>query len=123
VSTTAEQLELDLDLAPVRPVPRGLSIDEAFEIFHRENPHIYRNLRVLALAAVRSGRPRVGIRLLWEQLRWQYTMNTKHDERDYAMNDHYHSRYARLLMRQEPELAGVFETRRLVEADGEGFRL
>jgi hypothetical protein len=107
------QLTLDLDLAPVTPAPSGVTIEEAFDEFHRANPHVARNLRYLALQAVHAGRKRVGMKFLFERLRWEYFLKIEHDENAFALNNNFTSRYSRLLMKEDPELAGVFEVRGL----------
>lgn len=90
------------------------TIQERFEAFHAANPHVYSSLRRLALAARSRGVRRYGIKGLFEQLRWQYAIQTAGD--DFRLNNIYSSRYARLLMDNEPGLAGFFETRRLQAA-------
>jgi hypothetical protein len=106
-----------LELFPITPVTLRPDLDEQFAEFHRLNPHVYNNLRTLAFRMVRAGRRHVGIKLLFERLRWEYSVRTSHREEEYAMNNNYTSRYARLLMDQEIELRGVFEVRRLHESD------
>lgn len=86
------------------------SIVEAFERFHRENPHVYEALRTRALRAKRRGY-RPGIGCLFEVLRWSHGMTTAGDE--FLLNNNYRSHYARLLMANEPELEGFFEVRKL----------
>jgi hypothetical protein len=80
-----------------------------FEAFHSANPHVYAILREFALQLVRSGRRKIGIRMVWERMRWEMAIRTTTD--DYKLNDHYTRWYARVLMEREPELRGVFETR------------
>ena len=87
---------------------------EAFLAYHAANPQVYDALRRFALEAKRSGRPRIGINLLHERLRWYTTVETQNDS--FKANNSWRPFYARLLMQQEPELAGFFETRK-AEAD------
>ena len=87
------------------------TIQERFEDFHRRCPQVYRELVRFALEAKRHGR-RVGIRMIWERMRWYFYVERLDDE-DYKLNDHYTSRYARLIDHQEPELNGFFELRKL----------
>jgi hypothetical protein len=87
-----------------------------FATFHRENPAVYEKLREFALAAKRAGRGHFGLRMLWERVRWYTNFETTGPV--WKLNDHYCPYYARLLMRQEPELAGFFELRR-AKADEE----
>jgi hypothetical protein len=104
-----------LELFPNLPVQyREDSIQGRFEQFHKNNPHVYRNLVKLA-RAVRQQNPhaKIGIAALFEELRWQYAIQTT--DTDYRLNNNYRSRYARLIEEQEPDLKGIFETRRLRE--------
>jgi hypothetical protein len=88
----------------------GLTLDQQFEAFHTENPHVYEHLHTLALNAKRKGLT-VGIAMLFEVLRWQYLMTTTDTASDFKLNNNYRAFYSRLLMEQEPELDGYFETR------------
>jgi len=106
---TSDQLDLFEGITHVST--KGLSLDEAFERFHEANPHIYRRLRDLAISARRAGNDRVGIKALFERLRWDYMIASRGDE--FKLNNNYHSRYARLLMQREAELDGIFEVREL----------
>ena len=108
-----------LDLFPLTQTSsKDKTIAEAFDDFHCANPHVYRNLRFLALQAVRAGRRKLGIKLLFERLRWEYFVNTAHAD-DFSLNNNYTAYYARMLMDNEPELAGMFETRIMKSMDGE----
>jgi hypothetical protein len=91
------------------------TIQQAFEAFHSENPEIYDELVALAREAQAEGATRIGIRMLWEVMRWRRKAYLKADpsQAHYRLNDHYHSRYARLIMEREPDLEGIFEARAL----------
>lgn len=90
-------------------------IEERFLRFHASNPHIYEMLVRFAREARRHGKSRFGVRVIWERMRFEMWLSTVADD-DYKLNDHFTSRYARLIMDQEPDLAGIFETRRLRSA-------
>ena len=92
------------------------STQENFEQFHRLNPHLYVVFCRMAKDLVRAGRSRFGMAMLTEVVRWDYLTTTNHGEYDFKINNNYQGRYARLLMEQEPELAGVFELRKLRKA-------
>jgi len=81
-----------------------------FESFHRQNPQIYKELVRLARIAKDAGMKTMGIRMLWEVTRWNLTVTTRSSDR-FKMNDHYHSRYARLIMKEEKDLEGIFKLR------------
>lgn len=86
-------------------------LDLEFEAFHRANPRVYATLARLARQAVAAGKRRVGIKMLWEVMRWEMWITTTDDA--FRLNNNWPSRYARLLMQREPDLAGLFETREL----------
>lgn len=90
------------------------TIDGRFRLFHAENPAVYETLRTLALDARRRGATKISIKMLWEVMRYETGTfaAAAGDDRTRLPNE-YHSRYARLLMDQEQELVGIFETRPL----------
>jgi hypothetical protein len=91
--------------------PDGMTIEQAFEKFHAANPQIYRELVARARRAHDAGARRIGIGMLFEILRWRHILRTGGDE--FKLNNNYRSYYARLIMLREPDLEGIFETRRL----------
>lgn len=108
--------QLDLFDAPLKQatLPNfepDLSIRERFERFHAANPHVYTTLvRMSRKLKHRHGWPRVGMKMLFEQLRWRWLVETTGAE-TYRLNNNYTAHYARLIMRRERDLAGFFETR------------
>lgn len=88
------------------------AIAERFATFHETNPDVYAALVMHTRELVELGHHRVGIGMLWEVLRWSH-MRTDDPTSDFRLNNDYRSHYARLIMDQEPDLADVFETRRL----------
>lgn len=93
--------------------PRGgKTIEEAFLAFHEANPHVYELLVSLARKAKARGRSRIGMKMLYEVARWHFYLNAKSED-EYALNNNYTSRYARLMQDREPDLADMFETRKL----------
>lgn len=91
----------------------GLSIQERFDAFRAKNPHVEELLVREARNAVAQGWSRIGIDFLYHRLRWVYATKTHRDPGEFRLNDHFTSRYARLLVEQHPELEGLFELRRL----------
>jgi hypothetical protein len=103
--------QLDLE---GEPAAREATIQEAFEAFHQEHPHLYQRLVQLAEDWKEAGHHRCSIGMLWEVLRWQHGTHSALRKRGtYALNNNYRSRYARMLIDDHPELAGMFETREL----------
>ena len=82
----------------------------SFAEYHAANPDVYAALRRFALEARRAGRAHLGIKALVERVRWYTTVEARGDA--FKVNNSYAPHYARLLMAQEPELAGFFETRK-----------
>jgi cytochrome b len=99
-----DQLALNWDAT------RGKTIDARFADFHAKNPQVYAELARLARQAKKNGHHKIGIELLFAVLRWERMMQTTGDS-GFKLNDHFTSRYARLLMQREPDLDGLFETR------------
>jgi hypothetical protein len=85
------------------------SLLSRFWDFHRDNPHVYRKLRDLALQLKRRGHERYGIKGLFEVLRWHRALETT--DESFKLNNNYHALYARLLMKNERELKGFFALR------------
>ncbi len=105
--------QLDLFAPLIQPETRkGASIEERFQAFHRANPQVYRAMRRMALDLKRRGFRRYSSDALMHALRWHAAIQLGPTD-VYKFNDHFTSRFARLLMSDEPELAGFFETRRL----------
>jgi hypothetical protein len=93
---------------------RERSIEKRFAEFHAANPDVYAELVTIVRRAKALGHKRLGIRMVWEVMRWDRLINPRpNTPDDFKLNDHFHSRYARLLMEREPDLAGVFELREL----------
>jgi hypothetical protein len=82
----------------------------AFEEFHQANKHVYATLVRLAREWINStGSRKVGIKSLFEVARWTLAIETS--DAEYRLNNSYTAYYARLLMAENPELAGLFELR------------
>ena len=86
-----------------------------FWAYHMANPHVYEKLLEYALLAKRSGRRRWGINGIVERVRWFADFETRDPNwgSNFKINNNYAPHYARLLMEQEPELAGFFQLRAL----------
>jgi len=91
------------------------SIEEQFKDFHGANSHVYIELVRMARQLRENGQVAFGIGCLWEVLRWRAAMETDDPSTDFKLNNNYRSRYARLIMAQEPDLDGFFSIRTLTE--------
>lgn len=85
--------------------------DRRFLAYHEANPHIYERFREVALSLRRRGWRRYGAKGVFEALRFHSEVAAVSES--WKLNNDYTSRYARLLMANEPELAAFFQTRRL----------
>jgi len=92
-------------------------IQRRFLKFHEDNPHIYKFLVRFTREFVRARKernlsPRYSISAALERVRWHVNVEV-HGYDDFKLNNNYRSRYARLIMDNEPDLKDVFETREL----------
>lgn len=87
------------------------TLDDRFQQFHKDNPHVYDKLVSMTRQLKEKGHKKVGMQMLFEVLRWNSMMRTV--SHDYKLNNDYCSRYARLIMDQEQDLEGIFELRRI----------
>jgi hypothetical protein len=86
------------------------SIAQRFEEFHKENPAVYSTLVWLAKQwARRTGNRKLGIKTLYERARWELELDTT--DQNPKLNNNFTAFYARLLMLNEPDLAGMFDLR------------
>lgn len=92
------------------------TIKDNFETFHKKNPHVYTNLCIMARDLKAIGHKRCAIKMLWEVLRWQGMLNTTDPNSQYKLNNNYTSRYARMVMDNNPDLADFFKVRVLQAA-------
>lgn len=88
-------------------------IEQRFWSFHETHPEVYRELRLLAFQGLARGQDRLGMKMLFEVVRWNRLMRGDGEHRDFKLNNNYTAYYARLLMDREPELDGMFATREL----------
>lgn len=86
-------------------------LEREFLAFHKANPHVYDRLVSLARDLKRRGHKKGGIAMLYEVVRWQQFTVNKQDE--YRMANAHRAYYARLIMKQEADLAGFFDTKRV----------
>jgi hypothetical protein len=88
------------------------TIQERFEKFHAENPHIYHYFVLYARQAKAAGYEHYGCHAIMQRVRWHMEIETRSDD-GFKINNDFSSRYARRIMEQEPDLKCFFVTRRL----------
>jgi hypothetical protein len=104
-------------LVPANTVSRKFdtkTIQQRFEEFHRDNPHVYSKLVEYARKAQTRGYKRIGIGFLCEIIRWQGGPTIHKD--GFKLSNDFRSRYSRLIEENEPELTGFFTKRQLEAA-------
>ncbi|MCZ0990364.1 hypothetical protein [Streptomyces diastatochromogenes] len=82
------------------------TITDQFRAFDAEHPRIYRALEQLVEERLAAGAERVGMKALFEALRWRWPEGAK------GLNNSYTALYARRLLAVHPEWASVIEVRR-----------
>lgn len=100
----AQQNLPGLSLLPYARKPSTLA--EQFEGFDREHPWVYAVLERLAAERLAAGATRIGMKALFETLRWRHPHGMK------GLNNNYTAFYARQLLAEHPEWALVIEIRR-----------
>uniref|UniRef100_A0AAU2V704 Uncharacterized protein n=1 Tax=Streptomyces sp. NBC_00003 TaxID=2903608 RepID=A0AAU2V704_9ACTN len=93
------------------------SLDELFDSFHAENPWVCEALEELTSEWLEAGGGRVGMKALFERLRWQMGIQT--NGRPFKLNNNFTSRYTRLLCARHPEWNTAFEVRKLRSGDSD----
>lgn len=88
-------------------------IQSQFADFHAANPDVYDRLVQMTEQLVARGRTKVGMKMLFEVLRWEHLLRTTDPNSDFKLNNNYTAHYARLIMQQEAHLSDVFEVRGL----------
>lgn len=98
----------------------GRTIQQAFEAYHAENPHVYVYFKKLALKAIKIGKKKVSFKLIMNVIRWEIYLKTNDStelpntpSKTFKINDAYGSRYARLFVRDFPHLENYIELRNL----------
>jgi hypothetical protein len=90
--------------------PAKRTIQERFDAWLALNPDVYPTIVALAREAKQAGKRRTGMKMLWEVARWTLGMRTTGD--DFKWNNDYTAAMSRLVQEREPDLAGMFETRK-----------
>lgn len=93
------------------------TIESRFQAFHAAHPGVYKKLREFSFELIAAGWDHFGISVVWERVRYESMLGHRPDEQQpWRLNDNFRSRYARLLIDQEPALAEVFRVRQLRSA-------
>ncbi|GEM_PF-1316445 len=82
--------------------------DVAFAMYHHRRPEIYREFERLALEMWNTGRKRYSARAIMHVIRWHTDL---HGPGRFKISNTMVRRYAKLLIRNHPEMTGFFEFR------------
>ncbi|MER7986515.1 hypothetical protein ABTY53_13065 [Streptomyces noursei] len=82
------------------------TISEQFAAFDAQHPWVYRALEQLVEERLAAGAKRVGMKALFEALRWRHPHGVT------GLNNNYTALYARRLLADHPQWACVVEVRR-----------
>jgi hypothetical protein len=97
---------------PLFPVDGVMGkLEEAFWIFHQENPRVYEMLVKFAREWRRRRGPdaKLGIKELFERVRWEVSLVTS--DESFKLNNNHTAFYARLIMRENEDLKDIFRLR------------
>jgi hypothetical protein len=91
--------------------PKRGKLERAFWQFHDQHPEVYGVMLEAAREwrAQHGPKARLGAKKLFEQVRWE--LHLRLGDEVPRLNNNHTAFYARLLMRQHPELAGLFQLR------------
>lgn len=97
------------------PPPRPLTLAERYALWRdsEQGRAVVAAVTEAARNLRRRGFRRYGIAALFEAARYTYALKVGPDAEGYALNNSFRSRLARDLMREHPELDGMFELREL----------
>lgn len=113
-----DELPLWASVKPEDPaflVVPSTELERRFKAFHKDNAHVYARLETRALELARSGRTRIGVAELVEDLRYDPTLRSKGEA--FKINNSYRAFYARLLVHRQPSLEEVIQLRKQTHAD------
>ncbi|MDF3292439.1 hypothetical protein [Streptomyces silvisoli] len=82
------------------------ALTDRFLAFDAEHPYVYRALERLTAQRLAAGATRVGLKALFEDLRWQLPAGVR------GLNNNFTALYARKLIEDHPHWASAFELRR-----------
>ena len=85
---------------------------EKFEQFHQQHPEVAKEIIQRAREVKAVGFATFGARRIWEGMRWYFSLKQGPNSQ-FKLNDHLVPYYARFVMDTQPDLAGLFELRKL----------
>lgn len=96
----------------VRTTGNVSKLEREFWAFHTAHPEVYDELVRLCRDLKSRGYHRFGIATVYEVTRWRSMMKYGSGN-GFKLNNNHRAFYARLIMKREPDLGTVFNTRKL----------
>lgn len=90
-----------------------MTIQESFDTYHRENPHVFTAFVRYAREAKKRGFDKFGAKAIMERIRWHFNIETVGDV--FLINNNYTALYARKAMDECPDLKGLFHLRERIQ--------
>lgn len=90
-------------------------LEADFRRFHAAHPEVYNELVALCHELMRRGYQKFGIATVYEVCRWRSMIQHSPDSQPFKLNNNHRAYYARMIMERNPDLRGVFATRKLGE--------
>lgn len=88
-----------------------ISIEEAFQKYHEENPLVYEHFKTFALEWIASKSKKISSKQIIGRIRWFVAVETKDD--NFKINDAYTAHYGRLFVKDYPQYIDNFFFRNL----------
>mgnify|MGYP003629599682 CR=1 FL=1 len=86
-------------------------IEEAFEKYHKANPHVFKHFKHFANQAKTTGMKQFSANAIFERMRWYLNIETFGEP--FKLSNNYRAYYARKLMVDCPEFEGFFKIKQL----------
>lgn len=86
-------------------------IQEAFEKYHKANPHVFEFFKHFSTQAKKSGMQQFSANAIFERMRWHLNIETIGEP--FKLSNNYRAYYARKLMKECPEFEGFFKIKQL----------
>lgn len=79
-----------------------MSTEAAFRQFHSDNPHVLTELERLTARWFDSGKKAIGVKFLFEIIRWNQSVQTDSVD-EFKINNNFAPHYARMMVARNPE--------------------
>lgn len=99
----------------------GKTIQQAFDEYHALNPKVYELFKTSVLEAIRIGKKKVSAKVICGKIKWDMFIKTEEPtiltiegkQVEFAINDAYTSRLARVFADEFPEHEDIFNYKSL----------